>query len=399
MSKRMEVFLGDMGEKGALERLPATGRREQDGGRKTGAARCGREGGGRDAVRLKGFDYRRPFFYMVTLKRLPGLADFSRITDAAEPPLDAHGKPCHLVANAITRAFERTIRHFHEQWWGLWPLECFAIMPDHIHLLFRLRDSGDQLPLGKYVYHLMKALAEDYWRVTGSMPQGSEGRQTGLPPQNAPVSSGAPPAPVFEKKWHDWIVKKDGQLAAFRRYIEENPARSWLRRQNARYFGTVRTVSFCDREWFAYGNAAILDLPVLAAIRGHRATRPGSSEWENLVRTCARLGPGGAGVGTFMSPLEKACGNAIAKAGGKWVVLSPEGFPPRWHPHRQQERFCAEGRMLFLSLYEATERRLSNKDLHHRCHEMGDIVVAGLGDPPTGRRTQDGGRQAECGGA
>ncbi len=327
---------------------------------------------------------------MVTLKRLPGLADFSRITDAAEPPLDAHGKPCHLVANAITRAFERTIRHFHEQWWGLWPLECFAIMPDHIHLLFRLRDTGDQLPLGKYVYHLMKALAEDYWR------------QTGLPSQNAslaaPVPSGAHPPPVFERKWHDWIVKKDGQLAAFRRYIEENPARSWLRRQNARFFGTVRTVSFCGSEWFAYGNAAILDLPVLAAIRGHRATRPGSSEWENLVGVCARLGPGGAGVGTFMSPLEKACGNAIAKAGGKWVVLSPEGFSPRWHPHRQQERFCAEGRMLFLSLYEATERRLSNKDLHHRCHVMRDIVVAGLGEPPKGRRTQDGGRQAECGG-
>lgn len=149
-------------------------------------------------MRLKGFDYRRPFFYMVTLKRLPGLADFSRITDAAEPPRDSQGRPCPLVANAITRAFEQTIRHFHEQWWGLWPVDCFAIMPDHIHLLIRLRDTGDQLPLGKYVYHLMKALATEYWR------------QTGLPPQNAglaaPVPSGASPPPVFERQWHDWIT-------------------------------------------------------------------------------------------------------------------------------------------------------------------------------------------------
>lgn len=332
-------------------------------------------------MRLKGFDYWRPFFYMVTLKRLAGLEDFSKISGEEEPPKDAQGQPCCLVANGITRAFEETIRHFHEHWWGLWPVECFAIMPDHIHLLFRLRDTGDQLPLGKYVYHLVKELAGVYWR------------QTGLPPQNggvaAPVPSGALP-PVFERRWHDWIVKKDGQLAAFRRYIGENPARSWLRKRNARFFGTVRTVSFGGREWFVYGNVAILDLPVLMAVRGHRATQPGSPEWEGLVGACARLGPGSAGVGTFMSPLEKECGNAIAKAGGKWVVLCPEGFSPRWHPPREQERFCAEGRMLFLSLYEPAERKLPDKELHCRCHEMGDIATAALGEPPTERRPQNG---------
>jgi len=33
--------------------------------------------------RLRGFDYKRPFFYMVTLKRLPELTAFSRISDGA----------------------------------------------------------------------------------------------------------------------------------------------------------------------------------------------------------------------------------------------------------------------------------------------------------------------------
>ena len=35
--------------------------------------------------RLRGFDYKRPFFYMVTLKRLPELAAFSQIADGDEP--------------------------------------------------------------------------------------------------------------------------------------------------------------------------------------------------------------------------------------------------------------------------------------------------------------------------
>lgn len=42
--------------------------------------------------RLREFDYKRPFFYMVTLKRLPELAAFSRISDEAEPPKDAVSK-------------------------------------------------------------------------------------------------------------------------------------------------------------------------------------------------------------------------------------------------------------------------------------------------------------------
>ncbi len=191
----------------------------------------------------------------------------------------------------------------------------------------------------------------------------------------------APSAPVFTRDWHDWIVKRDGQLAAFTRYIRENPERAWLRKRNAQFFGSVRKVAFLGREWFAYGNTALLDLPALFAVKGHRATKPGSLEWSALVDGCARIGPGGAGVGTFMSPLEKECGNAIASAGGKWIVLSPEGFHERWHPPREKERFCAEGRMLFLSLYPVLNRQPTNAELYARCHEMGDIAAAALSQP------------------
>ena len=105
---------------------------------------------------------------------------------------------------------------------------------------------------------------------------------------------------------------------------------------------------------------------------------PDSPEWNALLAASTRIGPGGAGVSTFMSPLEKACGNAIAKAGGKWIVLSPEGFSTRWHPPREKERFCAQGRMLFLSLYEASTRKPTRKMLYERCHEMIDLVMATL---------------------
>jgi len=64
------------------------------------------------------------------------------------------------------------------------------------------------------------------------------------------------------------------------------------------------------------------------------------------------------------------------------VVLSPDGFPPRWHPTRNKEALCAEGRMLFLSLYEPQAARLDNAVLYRRCHEMGDIVRMAVESAP-----------------
>ena len=340
--------------------------------------------------RLKGFDYTKPYFYMVTLKRVKGLRPFCEITKEKEPPIDSKGRVRYLVANELTVAFARVICEFHTKWWGLWPIDCFIVMPDHIHLLIHIKDTGDQLALGKYVYQLMKALTAVYWEMAGNpggrdrpdstqmMGGSSIDQSVVLPAPSGDAPPSGKPPPIFACDWHDWIVKKDGQLAAFTRYIRENPERAWLRQQNRQYFGRVRKVSFLGHEWFAYGNLAILELPVLKAVKGHRATKPGSVEWQTLIDECSRIGPGGAGVGTFMSPLEKACGNAIAAAGGKWVVLSPEGFHERWHPGRQYEKYCAEGRMLFLSLYPVMDRLPTKQELYQRCHEMGDIVVNGL---------------------
>lgn len=327
--------------------------------------------------RLKGFDYKSPYFYMVTLKRLKGLAEFSRIG------------PGGLVENEVTPAFAAVIRSFHLKWRCCEEISPFVIMPDHLHLLFKICAIPDRVALGRLVYPLEKELAEAYWLVVGA---GETAPCKTLPTHYSPgppsrslasggregFASGGFVRPIFDPAWHDWTVKKEGQLAAFRRYIRENPVRAALRRANAPFFRQVAPVDFLGRRWFAYGNRALLDLPVLVPFKGHRATAVGSPEWNALVESATRIGPGGAGVSTFMSPLEKACGNAIARAGGAWIILSPEGFGPRWHPPREKERFCAAGRMLYLSLYEAQTRRPTRAELYDRCHEMVNLAQGRL---------------------
>ncbi len=97
--------------------------------------------------RLPGFDYKSPFYYMVTLKRLKGLAAFSEISERG------------IVPNAITRAFEKTIRSFHAVWRCCDEISPFAIMPDHLHLLIKIRPTPDRVALGVLVSHEMVDLA------------------------------------------------------------------------------------------------------------------------------------------------------------------------------------------------------------------------------------------------
>lgn len=317
-------------------------------------------------ARLFGFDYKSPYFYMVTLKRIKGLEAFSQIG------------PDGLIENDLTRAFAAVIKTFHKKWRCLDEISPFVIMPDHLHLLIKIKPVDERKSLSTLVWQLSRDLSREYWRITkGRSPSSQNPPAQGLASGRCVGHLGATD-PIFEKDWHDWIVKKTGQLAAFRRYIKENPARAWARRINTRYFQSVREVEFLGRKWYGYGNLAILNAPVLHAFKGHRATAIDSKEATAIFAEAARIGPGGAGVSTFMTPLEKAIGNAIAKAGGTFIVLSPEGFGARWHPPRNKEKFCAQGRMLFLSLYPADTRQPTKKELYARCHEMVDLATLEL---------------------
>ena len=333
-------------------------------------------------IRLKGFDYKRPYFYMVTLKRAQGFPDFARVV----------GDPAshYLEPNVITRIFVDIIQTFHNTWYCIEPITCFAIMPDHIHLLIKIRDVEKRVSLAVIVRMLMRALEKGVMHLLTEqrrMHSLTEQRCAQLLVEEGGSSArggsdrqriGSVGSHLFEFDWHDWIVARDGQLAAFTRYIRENAERSWLRKSHREYFQRVNEIEFLGRKWYGYGNAALLKLPVIEPFRCSRKWIEGGEEWQEAIARAERIGPGGAGISTFMSPCEKACGHAIGISGGRWIVLSPEGFGERWHPGRQYEKFCAEGRMLFISLWPAMSREPTNAELYRRCHEMGDLIVERL---------------------
>ncbi len=298
--------------------------------------------------RLPDFDYTRPYFYMVTLKRAPGWADFITLTGDAST---------HFTQKTpLTLRLSHVIRSFHEHWRCIAPIQNFTIMPDHIHLIIKICPVERPLSLATLVWQLMRALEAAY--LNGDSPQGDQH--------------------LFLPDWHDWIISKQDQLKTFIRYIYENPMRAWRRRTHPKQFHHVQTVNFLDCQWLAYGDTSLLHAPVMIPFKCSRKWQENSREWLEAVETASRIGPGCVGISTFMSPCEKVCGNTIFKTGGSLIILHPEGFPERWHPTRNKEPLCAAGRLLFLSLYPATTQKPSKQDLYTRCHEMGDLVIKHL---------------------
>ena len=360
--------------------------------------------------RLPGFDYKRPFFYMVTITRREG---------AAVAPFSAIAADGRIVPSAITEAFQQVIATFHETWYCIEPIRYSVIMPDHLHLIIKVREIERRVSLAVVVRQLIKALDRAYWAVAGAErllqdPAGGGAERLLQDPAGGgaerllqgPAGGGAErllqgPAgggqgvvlhdslreSIFAFEWHDWIVKKSGQLAAFRKYIAENGPRAARRRAARQFFTRAREIAFQGRRYWAYGNEALLELPVIVAIKGHRRPLAGLLApeahpqghlrgSEALCAAASRIGPGGAGLSTFLSPLEKEAGNEIIKAGGALIILSMEGFAPRWHPSEKQERLCAAGRMLYLSPYEPRAAKLTRQEMHVRAHELVDWALA-----------------------
>lgn len=261
--------------------------------------------------RLPGFDYKRPFFYMVTLKRVrvlqppasAGGMGVAQTRGAAKPlPFCAISEAGKVVANAITEAFEAAIREWARFWRSVESVWPYVIMPDHLHLLIKLAAVEKAVSLAVVVGDLRKRLNRAYWQVLqppasagGNAPRGREALQDPV------LQGGASAPPVFEFDWHDWIVKKEGQLAAFRTYILENPPRYARRRANRRFFTQARQIEWRGARYWAYGNEALLELPMIVAIKGHRRgmgaadAAPCKTSAAGLMAAASRIGPGGAG--------------------------------------------------------------------------------------------------------
>ena len=157
----------------------------------------------RKSPRLAGYDYSTPGAYFVTICTADRKKILSNITVGAlhEAPVVALTTWGHVVDDVIACLPER---------FGI-EMDRYVIMPNHIHLLLRIPEET------------VRAIRESPLRKRDLLPQ-----IVGYLKMNASKRIHAKDAavhPLFQRSYHDHIIRGEADYEKIARYIAENPAR------------------------------------------------------------------------------------------------------------------------------------------------------------------------------
>lgn len=165
-----------------------------------------------------------------------------------------------------------------------------AMMPDHIHLLLRVREA---LPEGKHLGMVVRGFKTGcsrawwQWQDEAAGLGGKAQSTTAMPSTTAAASTmvaastvaGVPKAfplggemraVLFERGYHDRIINKPGMLDNIKRYMEENPLRARIREECPRLMERQLHLWIAGREYAAFGNLFLLKYPIKEQVFFHR---------------------------------------------------------------------------------------------------------------------------------
>ncbi len=176
----------------------------------------------RRSIRLKGFDYTQPGAYFVTIVAHRRLPIFGEITGGVVH-LNACGETCRAEWMR-TATIRREIA-----------LDEFVVMPNHFHAIVMIMECGNGL---------VGATGRDESTVLHGIV-GATGRSPLRPdmpcgPANKSLASliagyksavttrinklrGTPGAPVWQRNYHEHIIRNADELSRIREYIRYNP--------------------------------------------------------------------------------------------------------------------------------------------------------------------------------
>ena len=276
-------------------------------------------------------NYHRIGTYMLTLVvegRVPLFGEVKGRADAAKGTADAPRIEFSELGNTIFREEICKISRFYPQL-EVWKV---CIMPDHIHMIVRVKEDLPQdKHLGKVMAGFKSGCNNAYWRIFG---------------MNEPPRKG-----LFEEGYNDKILMHEGQLDNWKDYLDDNPRRLLLKRQNPRLFTVLDDMELAGHRCQIVGNRFLLDIPDKMAVIVHR--RYTDEENARLREEWLACGErGGVLVSAAISPKEKEVLREAMNRGYRIVLLRENGFPKLYKPSGEAFNACSEGLLLQISPWE-----------------------------------------------
>lgn len=297
--------------------------------------------------RAEWHDYCSRCFYMVTfntaeetpaLSSVKGIDRNGAVEAWAQPgPV---GKFVHAAINEVNRKLP-IVEVSHP-----------VIMPDHLHCIVFVKEKSE-LHLGDVVRLLKKECTARF--------------HSAFPESALAIGNGS----LFVEGYNDRIVYRTGQLAAFKKYIADNPRRHYLRVNYPQYFNKAVNIRIDGEIYSVYGNFMLLRHPEKSCVRiSRRFTKEElerrQAEWEEIIRGCGVL------VSPFISPSEKKIRDEAIEKGASIIRIVENGFPERYKPQGKEFDLCAAGRLLLIAPLEFNSR--TEKIKREQCLAMNNLA-------------------------
>jgi len=275
-----------------------------------------------------------------------------------------------------------------------------CIMPDHIHMIVRVKeDMPDEKHLGIVIRGFKAGCSRAWWRERGPCvkTQGVEavdstsasavevattpaastaGKTAGkiagkIAGKTAGEAASKAGPSLFESGYNDLILLGDGQLDNWKRYLNDNPRRLAIKRKHPELFTTMHYVDIAQWHCQAVGNRFLLDIPQKVAVIVHRAyTDKDFAEKKAEWLACGEAG--GVLVSAAIASREKEVMREAMDRGYRIILVRENGFPALYKPAGESFDACSEGRLLQVCPWEYhMERRVISRE---QCLSLNRLV-------------------------
>lgn len=347
-------------------------------------------------------DYNRPGVYMITLVTEGRRRVFGHLVGHTRGARGTEEYP-HLQCSALgTQVLEEEVGKI-SRFYPMVEVCKVALMPDHIHLLVRVKGN---LPEGKHLGSIVRGFktgcTRAWWKQQdeegspgGDKPDGDKPRgeargtieggkargtvddgealgSVGTVPEVSP--SGWRPV-LFEKGYHDRIIIRDGMLETICRYMDENPFRARLREEYPNLMQRRLHLWIHDREYAAFGNLFLLKNPDKLQVFFHRKNGEGvpthlTPEYEQeKARLLQRAEEGAVLVTPGISKGEQGVVAEALTEHLPLIILQKEPISEYWKPPQGRFYACAAGRLLILAPWE-----MEGDSDYARFHSLNDLA-------------------------
>jgi putative transposase len=179
---------------------------------------------GRRLLRLQGYDYSQAGGYFITLCTRDRAQLFGKITDSK-----MQLSPTGEIARHAWRSLP--------EWFPYVALDCYVIMPNHIHgVLLLLPEDSKTLAVESSIERDSASVGRDYSmagtppKSLGSVIQAYKSRVTRQCNQQCGENS-----PLWQRGYYDHVIRDELGLERIREYVTWNPAQWALDKENQQH--------------------------------------------------------------------------------------------------------------------------------------------------------------------